>query len=166
MVHRSRRIGWLVAAALGLAALPGCVERRMVIMTEPYGAVVYDERDQPLGAAPVDRAFTYYGKYRFRLVKDGYETLIVEEDVRPPWYEVFPLDFISENLIPWTLRDVRYFRYQLQPAQVVPPEVVRDQAQRLRDRGQTIGTPPAPVPAPISGPGPQTPLLMPPVREP
>jgi hypothetical protein len=155
--------------------LGGCVERTMVIITDPPTAVILDEKHQPLGTSPVDRTFTYYGKYRFYCVKDGYETLIVEERVRPPWYEFFPLDFISENILPWNLRDKRYFRYTLQPATVVPPETVLKQAEELRERGKTTGKPlpGAPEPAtasapaaPYQGPLPQGPLPqeMPPAR--
>ena len=140
------RCGWFVV--LILLSATGCVERRMVIATDPYGAIVYDEKNHPIGAAPVDRTFTFYGTYRFRLAKDGYETLVVEEKVRAPWYECFGLDFISENLIPWTIRDVRYFRYKLQPAQVVPMGAVLQQAQTLRDYGKTIGVP---LPGPAGG---------------
>jgi hypothetical protein len=121
----------------------GCVERRMVISEPPgsYGAIVYDEKNQPIGAAPVDKPFTYYGKYSFRLAKDGYETLDVIQDVRAPWYEFPGLDFISENLIPWTIRDVRRFYYTMQPAQVRTPEQVLREAQLLRTYGANIGEP-------------------------
>lgn len=138
----------------------------MVIITEPPHAIVFDEKNQPLGAAPVDRSFTYYGKYRFKLVKDGYETQVVEEKVRPPWYEWFPLDFISENLVPWTLRDVRYFRYTLQPAAVVVPEAVLQEATELRARGQTIGTPPPPPVIPPEAAPPAAPAVIPPQATP
>jgi hypothetical protein len=102
---------------------------------------VYDEKNQPIGGTPVDKPFTYYGKYRFRIVKDGYETLDVEQRVRAPWYEWPGLDFISENVIPWTIRDVRQFRYTLQPAQVRPPENLLREGEALREYGKTIGAP-------------------------
>jgi hypothetical protein len=146
LLHRA---GWLFTLTVLISAI-GCVERRMVILTEPLGgspdnrdlgAIVYDEKNQPLGAAPADKPFTYYGKYRFRLVKDGYETLVVEQRVRAPWYELPGLDFFAENVIPWTIRDVRYFRYQLKPAQVYPPEQLLQGAGLLRDYGRTIGVP-------------------------
>src|ERR1700682_5322957 len=146
MAHRSVRWSGFLALPVFLAFLTGCVERRMVVTTEPFGALVYDERNVPLSASPADRPFTYYGKYRFTIVKDGYETLVVEEDVRPPWYEWIGLDFISETLIPWTLRDVRRFHYQLQPAVVVPPDQVLEQGKLLRARGLTTGEP---LPQPI-----------------
>jgi len=149
----------LLTALAALVGTSGCVERRMVIITEPYpaaaNAIVYDEKNQPIGATPCDKTFTYYGKYRFRIAKDGFETLDVEQRVRAPWYELPGLDFIAENLIPWTIRDVRYFRYTMQPAQVRPPEEVLQEAQRLRDYGQTIGTTtPAIIPPPtvLGGP--------------
>ena len=159
-----RRGGWLLVGLLACAALGGCVERRMVIVTEPYGAIVYDERNLPLGASPADRTFTYYGKYRFRIVKVGYETMVVEENVKAPWYQWFGFDFVSENLVPWTIRDVRYFRYQLQPSPIIAPETLLQQAQQLQAQGRLIGTapapslvPPAPVPVPpLAGPPPSS----------
>ena len=135
----------------------------MVIMAgdDQAGAIVYDEKNQPLGGAPVDKPFTYYGKYHFRLVKDGYQTLEVEQRVAAPWYELPGLDFVSENLIPWTIRDVRYYRYVLQNAQVVPPEALLQQAQALRDYAATKGVPLPPNLNPPAGAPPQ--VLMPPV---
>ena len=113
---------------------------------------------------PVDKPFTYYGKYRFRLAKDGYETLVVEQRVRSPWYELPGLDFFSENLIPWTIRDVRHFTYVLQPAQVRSPEQLLLEAQLLRDYGRTIGEPLPPDLNPPAGAPPT--VLMPPVSNP
>ena len=132
----------LLVAAIGLA-LSGCVERRFVITTDPFGAVVYNENEVPIGAAPADQAFTYYGKYRFRLVKDGYQTKIVEERIKAPWYEWPGLDFVSENLLPFTVRDIRRLHYKLDPIEAVPPERVRSEGELLRQRGLTIGTDPA-----------------------
>jgi hypothetical protein len=122
------RLGWLLALAMA-SALTGCVERRMVIIADPYpaaaGAIVWDEKNQPLSGSPADKPFTYYGKYNFRIVKDGFEGL----------------DFFSENLIPWTIRDVRYFRYTLTPVQVRAPEDLLREGEQLRAYGKTIGTP-------------------------
>ena len=81
---------WFLFSAMLLCGATGCVERRMVIIAEPYpgaaNAIVYDEKGQPIGGTPVDKPFTYYGKYRFRIVKDGFEPLDVEQRVRAPWY--------------------------------------------------------------------------------
>lgn len=150
LLHRR---GWLLAVAI-LIAGSGCVERRMVIITEPYGAIVYDEKNQPIGAGPVDKPFTYYGKYRFRIAKDGYETVVVEQRVRAPWYELPGLDFFAENVIPWTIRDVRVFRYALPPAQIRSPEQLTLEAEQLAIYGRTIGVPLPPELNPPSGAAP------------
>ena len=130
----------LIGVALGVALLAGCVERRYVVTSDPPGAIVY-KNGQPLGAAPVDDHFIYYGKYNFTLVKEGYETLHVEQDIPAPWYEVFPLDFVSENLVPWPITDVRRFHYQLQPRRQADPQQLRNEADALRARGRSIDTP-------------------------
>ena len=114
-----RNAAWL-GLAVCVTCMTGCVERRFVITTSPPGAIVLDERHLPTGAAPTDREFTYYGTYAFTLVKDGFQTMTVQEKVKAPWYEFIGLDFISENVIPWTIRDVRRFHYVLQPLQLVP----------------------------------------------
>ena len=141
--------------------MSGCVERRFVITTDPPGAIVFDEKGEPTGKAPTDRAFVYYGDYQFTLVRDDYETLVVREKVRPPFYEWFLLDFISENLVPFTIRDIRRFNYQLQPKQIINPETVQKRGDLLRQRGLAIGVP---LPNQPSGPGPVSATLMPPVR--
>lgn len=161
------------AAWLGLAVcvtcMAGCVERRFVITTSPPGAIVYDEKHMPTGAAPTDREFTFYGKYRFTLVKDGFQTMTVEEKVKAPWYEWLGLDFISENVIPWTIRDVRRFHYILKPVEVVPDESIIQKGQMIRDKAKDIGEPlpaqfpqvappPKTLPVPEPGPGPKAPL--------
>jgi len=121
---------------------------------------VYDEKDQPIGAGPVDKTFTYYGKYRFRIAKDGYETLVFEQRVRAPWYEFPGLDFVSENLIPWTIRDVRVFYPVMQPALVRSPEQLLLEAQSLQAYGKTIGVPLPPDLNPPAGGAPT--VLLPP----
>lgn len=160
MNPRLRRAVWLFTTLVASGLASGCVERRFVITTEPSGAIVYDEKGLPMGAAPTDRAFIYYGDYQFTLVRDGYETQVVREKVRAPFYEWFLLDFVSENLLPFTIRDIRRFNYQLQPKQIVDPETVLSKATMLRQRGQAIGVP---LPNQPAGPGPVSATLMPPV---
>jgi hypothetical protein len=150
----------LLTCCLGTAT--GCVERRFVITSDPPGAIVYDWKDRPLAAAPADTQFTYYGKYNFTLVKDGYETLHVEENVKAPWHSWFGIDFITENLIPFRFRDVRTFHFQLKPLQMMPPELLLQSANELRGRGQAIGPPavpaqPPPQPPPVVVPTPPIP---------
>jgi hypothetical protein len=148
-------MGWL-AVAVTLGCLTGCVDRRFVITTDPPAAIVFDEKNQPMGGTPADRQFTYYGKYRFTLVHDGYETMIVEENVRPPWYEIIGLDFVSEILLPLNLRDVRRFHYVMQTTKMVPEDAVLGQGVQLREKGKLIGSPlPPRFPMPESAPAPR-----------
>ncbi|HLJ93203.1 MAG TPA: hypothetical protein VKU02_08440, partial [Gemmataceae bacterium] len=55
--------------------------------------------------------------------------------------EFFPIDFFSENLIPWTIRDVRRFHYKLQPRRMVNTTELLQQAENLRNRGISIRPP-------------------------
>ena len=120
--------------------------------------------DHEVGLTPVAISPIYYGNRKIRLVKDGYETLKLIQSVPPPWYEIPPLDFFSENLVPGKIRDLRTFDYQLQPQCMVPKEELLTRAENLRRGTQTVTgvatpgyrvNPPSPgqnyVPAPDPG---------------
>jgi hypothetical protein len=160
-----KRSGWL-AVAVVLAALPsGCVTRRYLITSDPPGAVVYRD-GQPIGATPVEEPFLYYGKYRFRLVKDGFQPLDVTPELCPPWYEYPGVDFVAEALFPFPLRDVQLLHFQLQPLESVRPDEVRARAEELRSRGAAIQTPPAAQSAPRIRQAPAAPSLPAPTPAP
>src|SRR5258707_785273 len=123
------------AAVLLLVALNvGCVERRFVITSDPPGALVY-RNGVPLGTTPVDDSFVYYGTYEFTLVRDGYETLVVRQKIDTPWYEFPGVDFLSENLWPFEVSDVRRLHFTLQPASKDRADEVLQQAIRRRTEG-------------------------------
>lgn len=143
----------LVAAVL-CAAGSGCVQRRLMVRTNPPGAQLYID-EQPIGKTPVSVPYVYYGTRNIRLEKDGYETLVAKHNVVPPWYQITPLDFVSENLWPWEVRDERVVDFQLQPLQIVPTEQLLDRAQGLR-RSVTQG-----FTTPIPGIGPPATPLVP-----
>lgn len=147
------------AALLLLWTSTGCVTRRYTITSSPMGAMVY-RNGRPLGITPVDDHYVYYGTYKFTLVKDGYQTLVVEQDIGTPWYETPGIDFITENLVPWEVEDKRVFHYNLQPLAAVAPGKVLDRSTELRQRGKTIG-PPGGAPRPLQ-PVPATPPPPPP----
>jgi hypothetical protein len=157
-------MAWLGVLVLCATQATGCVERRFVINSQPQGALVYLSTGEYLGATPVDYYYVYYGKYEFKLVKEGFEPLTVVQNAPAPWYELPGIDFITENLNPFKVRDVRTFCYTLQPAQAVRPEDLFNRAGQVRARGQGLGTPreprpvaPAPAPAPLPGPAPVPP---------
>ena len=56
--------------------------------------------NQQIGTTPCSVDFTYYGTREIRLVKPGFETLTVNQPIPTPWYQIPPIDFVSENLVP------------------------------------------------------------------
>lgn len=117
---------------LALVALsPGCVRRRLLVRSNPPGAMVYVD-NQPIGTTPCATSFTYYGTREIRLVKPGFETLTINQPIPAPWYEIPPLDFASENVAPREIQDYRTVTYNLTPQVIVPTEQLLDRAQQLR----------------------------------
>lgn len=146
---------------------PGCVQRRMTIRSNPPGALVYVD-DYQLGTAPVSHDFVYYGTRKIRLVKDGYETLTVRQPFPVPWYQYFPLDFVTENLIPWEIRDERVVDLAMVPAASTPPESVVARAEQARLAAGSLPAvdPPRIVPLPTTTqPVPAPPPALPPVQQ-
>ena len=145
-----------------VAVVAGCVQRRMTIRSNPPGALVYVD-DYQIGTTPVSTDFVYYGTRKIRLIKDGYETLTVRQPFPIPWYEVFPLDFVTENLWPWEIRDERVVDLAMVPAGSVPAEVVVSRAELARrSAGSGPPTPVGPVTVPPPGPPGQPSPLPPP----
>jgi hypothetical protein len=134
-------------------AAAGCVQRRMTIRSNPPGALVYVD-DYQIGTTPVSHDFVYYGTRKIRLVKDGYETLTVRQPFPVPWYEYFPLDFVSENLIPWEIRDERVVDLAMAPAAAQPPELVVARAEQARLAAGSLppAVPAAAAPIPVTPP--------------
>lgn len=122
---------WCLGFVLIGTCLLGCVRRRMTVLSDPPGALVYVD-DQEIGVTPVSAAFTYYGTRKIQLVKDGYETLTVKQTFATPWYEIPPLDFVSENLWPHETRDEQLVNFQLQPQQLLPTEKLLERAEGMR----------------------------------
>ena len=122
--------------------------------------------NQPVGITPASTAFTYYGTREIRLEKDGFETVTVKHKFRHPWWQIPPLDFISENLWPWELRDEHEINLQMVPKQIVPEQQLRQNAEQLRSGArQGVATPvvvPQPQVLPVPrGTAPPTPELLP-----
>jgi hypothetical protein len=157
-----RCIGWALLALLLCAGQSGCVQRRMTVRTNPPGALLYVD-DYLIGPTPCSTNFTYYGTRKIRLVKDGFETLTVMQDVPAPWYEYTPIDFFAENFVPGQIRDQRTLDYQLKPQVVVPTEQLMARAEGLRHGIHTAtGTTPQLTPGGVRGPNALGPTATPP----
>lgn len=108
----------------------------MTIRSNPPGALVYVDNYE-IGTTPCSTAFTYYGTRQIRLVKDGYETLTVDQPINAPSYQIPPLDFVSETMTPTETRDERTFTFNLHPQIVVPANLLKERAEQLRHDAQT-----------------------------
>ena len=142
--YRLRLLAPLVVTALLCASQAGCVQRRLTIRSNPPGALVYVD-DYEIGRTPVSTDFVYYGTRKIRLVKDGFETLTVLQPIPSPWYEIPPLDFVSENIVPSEIRDERALNFQLVPQVIVPEDQLLGRAENLRRSGQFPATPATPL---------------------
>jgi hypothetical protein len=135
--NRVRRRALFAALSMVALMLPstGCVRRRLTVRTNPPGAQVFVD-DQEIGTTPCSAAFVYYGTRKITLMKDGYRTETIFQKIRPPWYELPPLDFFVENFYPLEQRDERVVDVQLVPAELVPQQKLIGRAQMLRDNAQ------------------------------
>lgn len=140
-------VRWSVTPAFWLAVLmlcvaPGCVRRRLLVRSNPPGAMVYVD-NKPIGTTPCSTTFVYYGTREIRLVKPGFETLVVNQPIPAPWYELPPLDFVSENLVPREIQDYRTLTYNLQPQVIKPSEQLLGDAEQLRQYARQQAVVPA-----------------------
>lgn len=168
----------MVIGLLLLCALPGCVSRRLTIRSNPPGAMVYID-DQEIGVTPVSTSYIYYGGRKIRLVRDGFETVTVIQEIPAPWYQYFPIEFVADNVVPWEIRDERTLDFTLTPQQLVHPNELQRRAQSLRDAVQASAAPPPgasvppglpvgpapanPAPSNFGAPAPRPPVI--PVRD-
>jgi len=111
------------------------MHRRMTVRSDPPGALVLLEGEE-IGYTPVSKDFTYYGTREITLVKDGFETLTIMQKMQTPWYQMVPLDFFSDNLLPFKLTNRHDFTYNLQPQVVVPTQELLDRGRALRSEAQ------------------------------
>lgn len=129
-----------------MGLLPGCVERRFTVHTEPPGAKVY-VNNKPMGFSPVDVPFTYYGNYLITLEYPGYQTRHIKEHIKAPVYAYPPIDFVAESLYPGKIHDHHQFEYSLDPMPRPNLDELRAQAETLREQGRNLPEPKIPNPS-------------------
>ena len=129
------------AAATALTVLTavsgGCVRRTLTITTEPPHALVY-LNDQEVGRSAVTTDFIWYGDYDVLIRKKGYETLKTHWDVKPPWYQIIPIDFLAEVLWPGHLHDRHDRHFVLRVAELPDRDELIGRA--LETRKQALDT--------------------------
>lgn len=114
-------------------ALSGCVERELTIKTIPEGALVA-LNDEEIGRAPVTTSFNWYGDYNVRISMPGYETLKTHRELKAPWYDKFPWDFIMNNLNPKQIVDKYEWTFELEPKKEIDRDQLIESATELRER--------------------------------
>lgn len=105
--------------ALVLLVSTGCVERKLLLRSEPPGALVSLNGEPWLpGTTPLEVPFTHYGTYAVLMTLEDHRPLEAEADVSAPWWAWPPFDLVTELLLPTTIRDHREFDFTLEP---LPP---------------------------------------------
>ena len=150
---RARRNAAKLLLGLALAGLCACqADRRLHVTSEPPGADVRVDGFH-VGRTPVDYEFIHYGTRRVTLYMEGHlsETRVIQ--LEAPWYARFPLDIVTEVLLPLGWRDVHELHAVLvQGTGTIPEpdlESVLQRAESLR-RAQPEG--PLPLPPEASEP--------------
>lgn len=93
--------------------------------------MVYMDK-QPVGRSPISTSFLYHGVREFEVVADGYRTERVKRNLAPRWYEIPPLDFVSETLWPGEIRDERVIDIQMVPYQAPSGQELQTRADVFR----------------------------------
>jgi len=157
MHPRSRgnaRAAEYAATLLALCACSGLVacraERHLVFETDPPGAQVRID-EKLVGVTPLDLRFDDYGDRRVTLYRAGYRSHSTVLEVGAPWYSYFPLDLISEVLLPFGWEDIHRLQVELEPQEgtVAAPDLdaVLRRAEALRRAGPEGPAPLPPEPA-------------------
>jgi len=128
----------LGSVALALA-LCGCrAERHIYFTSDPPGAQLRVDGEL-VGRTPYDLRFEAYGSRHVTMQRQGYRRYTGVLELKTPWYSYFPLDFISEILLPFGWKDIHRLEVTLEPhtGEVTRPDLEGDllRAESLRRAG-------------------------------
>ncbi len=134
-----RQYSIIVLAAL--AALSGCVERRITIISDPPDALVHLNSVE-IGRTPVTVPFQWYGDYDVHIRADREEG--TPEKPKPvhyiykghrktetPWYQILGIDLIAE-VLPVKFKDEQVWAFNLAPEPDKTDEQLVENAKVLR----------------------------------
>ncbi len=99
---------------LVLPLLGACVERRLLVRTDPPGAEV-TVNGENVGRAPATWRFDHYGEALVEVEKPGYEPKRQVVDLRSPWYQKPGIDFFADVLMPVRIQDDHEVELRLEP---------------------------------------------------
>ena len=134
MIKTIRSFRFLILVAT-VFAFSGCVTRSITVKTNPSNALVYID-DELIGESPVTMPFTFYGTRKIMIERkdeDGaltHERTVAFEKIKAPVYQVFPLDFFSELVWPFKIKDEQVLSYNL--VELDPLSIKERQAKMLK----------------------------------
>lgn len=121
-----------VATLLAVVLLAGCVERRLLVRTDPPGADVTINGER-VGRAPVQWRFDHYGDVLVEVEKAGYEPARQVVKLRSPWYQKPGIDFFSDVLLPVRVQDEHQVELRMEPMhRLTPGEIERGVSETTR----------------------------------
>ena len=142
------------------------VRRRITIRTEPPGAAAYVD-NQYIGTTPTATSVSYYGTREIQVVRDGYRSEKILRTFNPPWYQLPPIDFVTDTLWPKKIRDERIIDITMLPQQIISSDELQVRANGLRTQAaQGVATPlpptldPGPMGAITTAPAPIDPTFQ------
>ena len=139
MAHdRPPRLRALALGALLIGAGTACQsERTLRVESEPPGATVRLD-EEVVGRTPIVVPFQDYGHRRLSLYLAGYRPYSRLIEVRRPWHARFPIDIVTELLLPLGIDDHRDYRVTLEPdvemAEEPDFEGITARARAVRER--------------------------------
>jgi len=138
--HANSRWPAAVLLLAGTGLISGCVERRYTIRSDPPGATVIVNGEE-IGPTPASKSFVFYGDREITMMLDGFATKTVIQPINAPWWDNLLTEFFTENVIPFSLRDEREFKYKLVPAESPLQGELRDRAESLRSEARVLPKP-------------------------
>ena len=120
----------LLAAALVLTA--GCVERKMVVRSDPPGALLTLDGTEVEQRTPVEIPFDWGGTRSVSLAAPGHRVLDTTAKLSEPWFTYFPLDIVAEFVLPFTIHDVQQFDFKLEPYYALDKSFSDEQKAELK----------------------------------
>jgi hypothetical protein len=78
---------------------------------------------EKVGPTPCEVSYTWYGTRELLVELPGRRLVRELVTLSPPWWQILPLDFVTDVLVPFTITDRVDLDYVLEPAPVSREEV-------------------------------------------
>ena len=144
----------LAAMVLFPSLVAGCVERILQVRTEPPRAsITVNAADAGASGENgiLEHPFTFYGTVDVTARAPGHVSRREFVTLAPPWYQIFPIDFFAEVVVPWTIRDVHEVDLRLDPSPARMDERLRETLRLEADELRKKLPPPRPAPSRAAG---------------